>query len=201
MAGGQRIDPYLNFRFRVEIEGIQQAGFMECTGLGSQIEVVEYREGGEVASVRKLPGKVSYPDITLKWGITDSQELYQWHLQVIHGNLVRKNGSVVLLDSQGNEKLRWNFFSAWPSKWTIPQVRRKADRSSGPPVTWRPSRRPAGPARLARPPMFMPWGRHLGIDAVPLAGARPHHFRLLNSTLLGGSNTSRTDGGAYFPSK
>ncbi|PYT91758.1 MAG: phage tail protein [Acidobacteria bacterium] len=125
MAGGQRIDPYLNFRFRVEIEGIQQAGFMECTGLGSQIEVVEYREGGEVASIRKLPGKVSYPDITLKWGITDSQELYQWHLQVIHGNLVRKNGSVVLLDSQGNEKLRWNFFSAWPSKWTGPTLNAK----------------------------------------------------------------------------
>ena len=125
MAGGQRVDPYLNFRFRVEIEGIQQAGFMECTGLGSQIEVVEYREGGENASVRKLAGKVSYPDIVLKWGVTDSQELYQWHLQAIHGNLVRKNGSVVLLDSQGNEKLRWNFFNAWPSKWTGPTLNAK----------------------------------------------------------------------------
>jgi len=74
VAGGHRVDPYLNFRFRVEIEGIQQAGFMECTGLGSQIEVVEYREGSEIASVRKLAGKVFYPDIALKWGITDSQE-------------------------------------------------------------------------------------------------------------------------------
>ena len=66
MAGGQRIDPYLNFRFRVEIEGIQQARFMECTGRGSQVEVVEYREGGDNATLRKLPGRVSYPDITLK---------------------------------------------------------------------------------------------------------------------------------------
>lgn len=125
MAGGQRIDPYLNFRFRVEIDGIQQAGFMECTGLGSQVEVVEYREGGENATVRKLPGRVSYPDIVLKWGATDSQELYQWHLQVIRGNLARNDGSVVLLDSQGNEKLRWNFFNAWPSKWTGPTLNAK----------------------------------------------------------------------------
>jgi len=70
-------------------------------------------------------GEGFLPDIVLKWGTTDSQELYQWHLQVIQGNLVRKNGSVVLLDSQGNEKLRWNFFSAWPSKWTGPTLNAK----------------------------------------------------------------------------
>jgi phage tail-like protein len=105
MAGNQRVDPYMNFRFRVELDGIQQAGFMECSGLGSQIEVVEYREGNDLTAVRKLPGKVSYPDIVLKWGVTDSQELYNWHQQVIQGNLIRKNGSVVLVDSQGNEKL------------------------------------------------------------------------------------------------
>jgi phage tail-like protein len=125
MTGPQRVDPYLNFRFRVEIDGIQQAGFMECAGLGSQVEVVEYREGGDSTSVRKLPGKVSYPDITLKWGITDSQELYQWHLDVIRGQLQRKNGSVVLLDAQGNQKLRWNFFNAWPCKWVGPTLNAK----------------------------------------------------------------------------
>ncbi len=122
MAGGQRVDPYLNFRFRVEIDGIQQASFMECSGLGSLIEVVEYREGIDPTSVRKLPGRVCYPDITLKWGVTDSNELYKWHLAVIQGQLVRKAGSVVLLDSQGQEKLRWNFFSAWPSRWTGPTL-------------------------------------------------------------------------------
>ena|SRR6267378_1461474 len=126
MAGPQRADPYLNFRFRVEIDGIQQAGFMECTGLGSQVEVVDYREGGDSMLVPKLPGKVSHPDITLKWGITDSKELYQWHLDVIRGQLQRKNGSVVLLDAQGNQKLRWNFFNAWPCKWVGPTLNAKA---------------------------------------------------------------------------
>jgi len=123
MAGAQRIDPFENFRFRVEIEGIQQAGFTECTGLGSHIEVTEFREGGDIASaVRKLPGRVTYPDIVLKWGVTASRELYDWHLAVINGQLQRKNGSVVLLDSERQEVLRWNFFSAWPSKWDGPTL-------------------------------------------------------------------------------
>jgi phage tail-like protein len=123
MAGGQRVDQFENFRFRVEIEGIQQAGFTECTGLGSHIEVVEHREGGDIPSAsRKLPGRVTYPDIVLKWGVTASRELYDWHLAVINGQLQRKNGSVVLLDSDRQEVLRWNFFAAWPSKWDGPTL-------------------------------------------------------------------------------
>lgn len=110
-------DPYRNFRFLVEIDGIVQAGFSECGGFGSNVEVVEYREGGDSTTVRKLPGKSSYPDITLKWGVTDSRELYDWHQKAIVGQVQRKHGSVVLQDDLGAEKMRWNFFSAWPSKW------------------------------------------------------------------------------------
>lgn len=110
-------DPYKNFRFLVEIDGIVQGGFSEVSGFGSNVEVIEYREGGDAATVRKLPGKVSYPDITLKWGITDSRELYDWHIAAVNGTIQRKNGSIILLDDTAQEKLRWNFFGAWPSKW------------------------------------------------------------------------------------
>ena len=122
MANGARVDPYKNFRFLVEIDGIVQAGFTECSGFGSDIEVVEYREGGEAATVRKLPGEVSYPDISLKWGLTDSRELYDWHREAVNGEIERKNGSVILQDDVGTEQVRWNFFSAWPSKWTGPSL-------------------------------------------------------------------------------
>lgn len=118
----QRIDPFANFRFRVEIDGITQAGFTECTGLGSIIEVVDYREGGEGTPVRKIPGRVKYPDIVLRWGVTTSHELYDWHRAVIHGQLQRKNGAVILLDGKGAEVLRWNFFEAWPSRWDGPTL-------------------------------------------------------------------------------
>ena len=123
----QRIDPYKGYRFLVEIEGIQQAAFAECSGLGSEIEVVDYREGGEGSPVRKVPGRVRYPDIVLKWGVTDSRELYNWHLQLINGTLVRKNGSIVLLDDQGQPKVRWNFADAWPSKWEGPRLSARDD--------------------------------------------------------------------------
>ena len=117
------MDPLESFRFRVEIEGIVQAGFTECTGLGSHIEVVEHRDGTDATSAaRKIPGRVTYPDITLKWGVTTSRELYDWHQAVINGQLQRKNGSVVLLDAQRQEVLRWNFFAAWPSKWDGPTL-------------------------------------------------------------------------------
>lgn len=122
-----RTDPYKNFRFLVELDGIVQAGFSDCSGFGSNIEVVEYREGGDPATVRKLPGKVSYPDITLKWGVTDSRELYDWHLSVVNGQVQRKDGSIILLDDTGIEKVRWNFFSAWPSKWDGPDFSAKGN--------------------------------------------------------------------------
>jgi phage tail-like protein len=120
-------DPYKGFRFLVEIQGIQQAGFMECSALGSHLEVVEYREGGDPIHVRKFPGKASYPDITLKWGMTDNQDLYNWHLQIVKGTLTRKHGSVVQLDDTGTEKLRWNFYNAWPSKWDAPAYNAKGN--------------------------------------------------------------------------
>lgn len=122
MATAARVDPYKNFKFLVEIDGVVQAGFSECSGFGSEIEVVEYREGGEPISVRKLPGKVSYPDISLKWGITDSRELYDWHFAAVGGAIERKNGSIILQNELGEERARWNFFEAWPTKWEGPSL-------------------------------------------------------------------------------
>src|SRR5260370_314395 len=117
MATGQRVDPYKNFRFLVQIDGIVQGGFSEVSGFGSDVEVVEYREGGDTSTVRKLPGKTTYHDLTLKWGITDSRELYDWHRAAVNGKVERKNGAVLLLDDLGQTKVIWNFFDAWPSKW------------------------------------------------------------------------------------
>jgi len=122
-----RKDPYRNFRFLLEIDGITQAGFSDCTGFGSSVEVIEYREGGDAPTVRNLPGKATYPDITLKWGITDSRELYDWHKAALVGTIERKDGSVILLDDVGEEKVRWNFFTAWPSKYDAPDLTAKGN--------------------------------------------------------------------------
>jgi len=127
MATAQRVDPYKNFKFLVEIERIVQGGFSECSGFGSSVEVVEYREGGDASTVRKLPGKVSFADVTLKWGVTDSRELYDWHLAAVNGAVDRRNGSIILQDDLGEEKARWNFFNAWPSKYDGPDFNAKGN--------------------------------------------------------------------------
>ena len=115
-----RVDPYKNFKFLVEIDGITQAGFSECSGFGSSVEIIEYREGGEAGAVRKLPGLTKFSNITLKRGVTDSRELQDWHLSAINGELVRRNGSVILLDDAGQERVRWNFSNAWVSRFEGP---------------------------------------------------------------------------------
>ena len=119
----RREDPYRSFRFLLEIDGINQAGFSEVSGLDISTEVVDYREGNELSKVRKLSGLNKYPELTLKWGTTDSTDLYEWFTESVNGAVERRNGSVVLMDETGEEKLRWNFFNAWPSKWTGPSFK------------------------------------------------------------------------------
>jgi len=122
MATGARVDPFRGFNFRVEIDGIQQAGFQEVSGLDSSTPAVDYREGTDAKHVRKLPGLNTFSAISLKRGLTDSDELWKWRKTVIDGKTERKNGSIVLMDEAGAEKLRWNFSNAWPSKWTGPAL-------------------------------------------------------------------------------
>jgi phage tail-like protein len=119
MVVGARKDPYRAYNFLVEIDGITRAGFRECSGLDSAQDPIEYREGNEqFLTVRKLTGLVKYANISLKYGITDDQELWDWRTRAVEGRVERRNGSIVLLDDLGQEKMRWNFREAWPTKWT-----------------------------------------------------------------------------------
>ena len=120
---GQRVDPYGNYNFTVEIDGITRAAFSEVSGLDSSVDVIEHREGGDNITPRKLPGMAKFSNIVLKWGVTDDAALWKWHADVVTGKPVkRKSGSVVLRDRDGSEKVRWNFVQAWPAKWTGPAL-------------------------------------------------------------------------------
>ena len=127
MPTGQRKDPLLNFNFVVELEGIAQAGFTDCSGFGATTEPVEFNEGGLNEASHKFVGRTKQNNLTLKWGLTDSRELYAWYRDVVSGKIQRKDGSIVLLDTSGAEKARWNFFKAWPSKWDGPDFTAKGN--------------------------------------------------------------------------
>jgi len=119
----QRVDPYMGFRFLVEIQGLIVAGFTEVTGLQAETEFEEIKEGGVNDHIHKLPKLTKYPNITLKRGITDSDVLWKWHQEVVSGHFKRKDGFIVLLDSVGDEKWRWFFSDAYPVKWTGPDLK------------------------------------------------------------------------------
>ncbi len=114
-------DPYRSYRFRVELDGITRAGFRECSGLDSTQDPVEYREGNEIMTVRKLPGLNKYSNISLKWGVADDKEIWEGRKQAAEGKMdKRKNLAIILIDQSGEDAIRWNVREAWPTKWTGP---------------------------------------------------------------------------------
>jgi phage tail-like protein len=122
MAPPQRDDPYKAFNFVVEIDGIARAGFSEARGLESETSVIEYRVGGESNTVRKLPGLTRYANIVLRRGVTQDADLWNWRKTVEDGRVERRNGSIILLDDDRAEVLRWNFLNGWISKWQGPDL-------------------------------------------------------------------------------
>ncbi len=117
-----RVDPYKNFNFRVEIDGITVAGFSECSGLESEVAVIEYREGADI-SVRKLPGLAKFGDVTLKRGITKSSVLQDWHRNILRGVPDRKDVAVILMDDEKNPVVLWRLSHTFPRKWQGPTLR------------------------------------------------------------------------------
>lgn len=114
-----RTDPYRNFRFKVELDGIKTAAFSEATVPDSSTDAVDYREGTDPTHQRKLSGLTKYGNITLKKGITDNLDLYDWRKSVEQTGAkgARKNMSLILIDEEGNDKARWNVVEAWPTKY------------------------------------------------------------------------------------
>jgi phage tail-like protein len=125
---GVRLDPYHSFNFLVEIEGILVGGFSECTGLQVEVEVASYAEGGFNDYEHHFRGRTRYPPLTLKHGLTPIEGLWSWHQDVVQGNVVRRNGTIYLLNRLHIPVLWWNFKGAFPIKWTGPDLR--ADSSS-----------------------------------------------------------------------
>ena len=116
-------DPHLVFRFGLEISGIEEARFTECSGMQASTDVFEYKEGGLNGYVHKLPGRVSYSNITLKRGVTESNDLYEWYERVLKKkdkSAELKDISILQYDPLGNVKYRWNLMKAFPVKWSAP---------------------------------------------------------------------------------
>jgi phage tail-like protein len=120
--GGRR-DPYAGMRFRVQLEGLEVGGFSEVTGLEAVVETTSYREGGENSFEHKLAGPVAYPrNVTLRRGLTDSAEFWEWLDQVGLGLVVRRNLTIMLLGADGEPAMLWDCRRAFPVRWSGPEL-------------------------------------------------------------------------------
>jgi len=117
MATGTRNDPYRAFNFRIEIDNLTVGAFSECSGLSSDGDAVDYREGTDIPlNVRKLVGLRKYANIMLKRGYTQNTELWDWYTNIVNGIPDRRNGTIILMDEARNDVMRWNIENAWINK-------------------------------------------------------------------------------------
>jgi phage tail-like protein len=120
---GSYVDPYRSYNFRLEIDGVTEAYFHECSGIGIKVKTVRWRSGGNSQIVHCLPGRVEYSDITLRYGLTNSSDMWHWLQSAVEGRVVRKNAAIVLLDNDGTKEVaRWNAMNAWITTWNGPTL-------------------------------------------------------------------------------
>lgn len=125
-------DPFGNFRFKLELGDVEVAGFAECTGLNIEAKVLEYKEGGNNATTLKFPEPAAFSNVTLKRGVTNSNELIEWQLDVVSGTFSKNSRAnnpsiaIVLLNEKGEDVRRWNLIRAFPVKWVGPDLKASA---------------------------------------------------------------------------
>lgn len=118
-------DPLVGFHFAVEVQGVVKGFFTECSGLGSENEVIEHKVVNEQGQemVMKIPGRLTWQNITLKRGITSNMDIWDWRKQVEDGKVgeARHDGSVTMFNQLLEPVARWEFKNGWPVKVTGPQ--------------------------------------------------------------------------------
>jgi phage tail-like protein len=118
-----RDDPYAGYNFEIIVNGISDDGaavkgsFSEVSGLKAEVAPIEYRNGSEDITVRKIPGLKKFNNITLKRGIIGDLAFWNWILDAMNGQVVRTEGAILLLDESRQEVMRWTFKRAWPVSW------------------------------------------------------------------------------------
>lgn|SRR5690606_35243250 len=119
-------DPLATFHFMLDVQGKVKGFFTEISGLGSETDIIEQKQvdakGRDL--IVKVPGRQKFTDVTLKRGITDVKDFWDWRQEVIDGKIktARKNASIFMLDTELNPIAQWDLENAWPSKVTGPQA-------------------------------------------------------------------------------
>lgn len=124
-----RTAPYPAYNYIVNLNGPRDpekllGGFSDVSGLTTEIHISEYRDGNETESaVRKMPGSYKVGDITLKRGVVDSSDLWDWITQTrTTGLLAQRDVVITLRDEAANPVQQWKLRNAVPMKYTGPAL-------------------------------------------------------------------------------
>ncbi|NNG15500.1 MAG: phage tail protein [Gemmatimonadales bacterium] len=126
-----RFDPYRNFKFRIKWDNEFVAGLSKCSALKKTTEMTEWREGGDPATSRKLPGKTSYDAITLEQGVTHDGRFEEWANLVnnFEGDAVmslknfRKDLTIEVYNLQGAPIMAYHVHRCWVSEFqALPEL-------------------------------------------------------------------------------
>ncbi|SRR6266540_4272730 len=118
------VDPLVGPRFAVEVEGIEQATFSECSGLTATVRLDKWEEGGSNSVALKFPGRAEFDNLTLKRGFTDSQDLFKWFTDCARGGKkIRKTVTIKLVRPKELQTVQtWTCLNAFPVKWSGPSM-------------------------------------------------------------------------------
>jgi len=109
MTTGEKPISLCIFQIQDRNWGLTIAQVSEVSGLQIETETEPYEEGGVNDYVHQLPKRTKYQHIILKRGITDLDEMWKWSQEVVSGKFKRKSGSIILINSSGEEKLALEF--------------------------------------------------------------------------------------------
>jgi phage tail-like protein len=105
-----REKPYVQFNFLVNLgdgntDGVE-AGFQECSNIGMEVTVAEYRRGNDKEnSVRKITGLNKATDVTLKRGVIGSLNLYNWLNDIRNGNQNAERNVIIQLQNEDHTEI------------------------------------------------------------------------------------------------
>jgi phage tail-like protein len=128
VADARKTDPPFVGRFVFEVEGRQIGAFTEVSGLAVTIEVEDVPEGGQNAYTHKLLGRMKWPNLVLKRGITDTNALFEWLMECSGEGFAKQNkvigrsGKVSVLSAAGKAVRTWEFENAKPVRWSGPKL-------------------------------------------------------------------------------
>lgn len=129
MAKAHTVDPPFVGKFKFEIDDTTIGAFTEISGLSVQLDVEELAEGGQNAYTHKLLGRMKWPNLVFKRGITDTDALFEWLMSVSGeglskaGNVIKpRDGRISVLGADGQSMRTWSILQARPVKWTGPRL-------------------------------------------------------------------------------